>query len=108
MRRSSPQSLCDARPGCTQPAQGLSPTKGAAGIGGRRIRQTLRENVVRAFWRVTEETACAQANPHRDAVPGQINQAPLIITVDAAGRLGAASDLMEWTHPDERMGAAAV
>jgi hypothetical protein len=52
------------------------------------LRQPFGENAIRAIFVVTEKPARSQPNAHRNAIPRQIGQSSLVITMDTAGWLG--------------------
>ena len=55
----------------------------------RGIRQPLREDLLAATGRIAKESPRSQPHQHRDAIPWQVGEFPLIVAVSATGRLVA-------------------
>jgi hypothetical protein len=55
----------------------------------RGIREPLREDLLAATGRIAKESPRSQPHQHRDAIPWQVGQFPLIVAVSATGRLVA-------------------
>lgn len=74
------------------PAQSLVHAEGAACVGFRCLRQSLRENALGASVRVAEKAARPQSNLSWDSVPREVGQSPLGITMDTHRTDGCTAD----------------